>query len=246
MSNDNPIHLFRALLRAAKRLPDELARTYIHAHIVQRFRDASCITPGRLKTARKDVSLLNRACEGEEKPLRRVLDHTYGRTGRRRREYVERLRALGETPLRAVMQSQAKNPPISNRPDLNTKNVRRPKIEENIWGRKPIKRTLSIEKKHETRLLKRLMPPLPEAHWCRLRDLSTGVLKEKPAKGMEKGRPDRFMRRMWGAIWNSSPLLRQEENGKWKVEWGGWRSPLSNGLMAKATKKDAELFESVQ
>jgi hypothetical protein len=51
---------------------------------------------------------------------------------------------------------------------------------EGIWGRPlPIKRQRNLVKQFWKTSFQRIMPPMPERHWNRLRDLATGKLKEK-------------------------------------------------------------------
>lgn len=201
-------HLLRSLLRAASYLPDELARTYIHGHIIQRFRKASAITPTRLQDARNSLNTLQRATNGEINPLRSVLYMTYGRTGRRRRELViallrpESLPPSASLPfaekadddvgtqdddfaasrpmLRAFLKSQ-KNNNSSGWPKLALMRHLEPQIpEENIWGRPlALKRQKNIKHRFWAKTLSRILPPLPEAEWDMLRDLATGVLPYK-------------------------------------------------------------------
>jgi len=84
-------HLFRAILREATYLPDQQARIYVATHAAARFREYS---PGhkpddvlkqrrhsQLDNARKSLSELRRANQGELKPLLKLLHLTYARIG---------------------------------------------------------------------------------------------------------------------------------------------------------------------
>ncbi|KAI9733817.1 MAG: hypothetical protein M1818_007084 [Claussenomyces sp. TS43310] len=217
-ANLDALHLCRALLRAASYLPDEFARTYIHGHIIYRFRNASQITPARLHDARKSAHTLQRAADGETKPLLRVLYMAYGRTGKRRRELMNRLNASDagqssaevsmaqgpatdltdhrgrwkETPSRfeQLLRSQVRHqPPGSSRSQIKGLKPNIPK--ESIWGRPlPLKRQANIKRRFMATTLDRILPPLPEQQFNRLRDLATGVIpfeppppRRKPARG---------------------------------------------------------------
>lgn len=118
---DGPLiakHLLRALLRECTYLPDSAARTYCSRYILDRFRSSTkqlerhersvkaraglpqlstlrdspeVWTTQRLKKARKGLSLLRRANNGEDGPLSNILLHTYGRAGARRRQLIAAL-----------------------------------------------------------------------------------------------------------------------------------------------------------
>jgi hypothetical protein len=210
------LHLFRHLLRAASYLPDEFAQVYVRNYIKYQFRKArkpSERTPARLKNARNSLNTLQRAADGEIKPLTEVLLRAYGRSGRRRRELVnDLLRADAKsTPengatveslsaesinkegewevprpvLNMFIRSQAANhPPESSRPIIRQFE---PQISKNTWGRPmPLKRQRNIVKRFWASTLDKLLPPLPEVEWNRLRDLATGVI---PFKGPPPRRP---------------------------------------------------------
>jgi len=210
------LHLFRHLLRATSYLPDEFAQLYIRNYIKYQFRRArkpSEHTPARLKKARNSLSTLQRAADGEIKPLTKVLHRAYGRSGRRRRELIDDLLRADaksapengaavesltaesinkdgrwESPrpvLNTFIRSQAANhPPDSSRPIIREFE---PRIPKNIWNRPmPLKRQRNIVKRFWASTLDKLLPPLPEVEWNRLRDLATGVI---PFKGPPPRRP---------------------------------------------------------
>jgi Complex 1 protein (LYR family) len=304
------LHLFRALLRASSYLPDEFARAYIRNHISYRFRIASSITPARLQTARRVLSTLQRANNGAVAPLKKVLKHAYGRAGKRRQELVSIFEQLRRNPLSekvlniaqkrlgidrvkdplayqtlllSFMRSQAWR---SGAGEARGK-IRHfePQIpEENIWGR-PIAhcRRRNITRKFWTSTLKKLLPPLPEAEWNRLRDLATGAIPFRGApprrshhlptekaflspsnlklpihrSARELLEPShridqqhhikaRFMRRLWGDIWQETPkVCYDNENAKWAITWGGGHSAESRGVLSIPGRKDLELFEGI-
>ncbi|KFY26761.1 hypothetical protein V493_03901 [Pseudogymnoascus sp. VKM F-4281 (FW-2241)] len=86
----NPTHLLRALLRACSYLPDGPSRHYFHTHILHRFRHVTASTLGAYR-ARKALSLLTRATNGDISALTKVLHHTYGRAGHRRHTLLNTL-----------------------------------------------------------------------------------------------------------------------------------------------------------
>ncbi|KAF2093330.1 hypothetical protein NA57DRAFT_81260 [Rhizodiscina lignyota] len=92
-------HLLRALLRQATYLPDANARSWVHHHVLARYRaypdSDPFLGPRRLADLLKNgeyyLRVLERANDGELKPLLRVLEHTYGRTGKRRHDLMKPL-----------------------------------------------------------------------------------------------------------------------------------------------------------
>lgn len=196
-------HLFRAILRESTYLPDQQARIYIATHAAQRFREYS---PGnkpddilkqrrhlQLDNARKSLSELRRANQGELKPLLKLLHLTYARIGKRRHELLRDLQykppadadlksdALPKlTPQHiALLDSQRlASPPNTVRPQLRSWALKHP--ETNSWERPlPKKRVANITKDWYANVLERTVVPLPVADWERLRDLALGKIKFK-------------------------------------------------------------------
>lgn len=208
-SPTNPLHLLRALLRECTYLPDPNARNYIHNHVLGSYRN---YLP-KIKAWRKDIplmrqvsllhrgrqslSLLRRANEGYQKPLHKILLMTYGRSGKRRRELMEKLmapeipqksEALEELqlevkytrswkppgPLLALMRSQ------SEQVDYLGENKRRVKTkvvipETNLWGRSmPKSRVKNTTRKWYAKQTDKVLPPLPESERQNLRLFATG------------------------------------------------------------------------
>ena len=215
----DPLHLYRALLRAATYLPDSFARAYMHDYLVYRFR-STCgkakgtiyrsIIPGgksdkditcqQIDKARQSLRSLQRAGNGNLDDLRKVLLLSYGRKGRRKRSLIGDLLRPDESNLpkddlaledlinaptrkpslrfdpgskfSAFLRSQAANHPIQS----DTSKIRHvlPNIpKENIWLRPvPVKLRASKEKKWWATVLDKLLPPIPQDEWNRLRDLA--------------------------------------------------------------------------
>jgi len=205
------LHLFRHLIRATSYLPDEFARAYIHNYIKYKFvqaRKTSEHTSRRLEKGRTSLNILQRATNGDIKCLTKVLYRAYGRSGRRRRELVQDLLRADakltpengvspesptiesinkeekwESPrplLTMFLKSQAAhNPPENRRPPIRHFE---PEIPKNIFDRPmALKRQRNIVKRFWASTLDKILPPLPEVEWNRLRDLATGVIPfEKP------------------------------------------------------------------
>ena len=196
-------HLFRAILRESTYLPDPQARIYIATHAAQRFREYS---PGnkpddilkqrrhlQLANARKSLSELRRANQGELKPLLKLLHLTYARIGKKRHELLRDLQykppadadlksdALPKlTPQHiALLDSQRLvSPPNTVRPQLRSWALKLP--ETNSWERPlPKKRIANITRDWYANVLERTVVPLPVADWERLRDLALGKIKFK-------------------------------------------------------------------
>ncbi|KAH0555950.1 hypothetical protein GP486_006107 [Trichoglossum hirsutum] len=222
MPPSNPIHLLRALLRQCRYLPDPLARTYVAQQIMSRYRiyhppagthRTSTKEPNKfppsperqkklLRDARKALSTITRANDGAVKPLTKVLLHTYGRIGKRRRLLLDAVRqpdipanedalaSLMNRPetmaekrgwptmsprLEALVKSQLK----SARNDLTRPRLKvvEPDIpKETIWKRPlPAKRVRNLRVRFfRDQILDRVLPPLPEAEWARLGELASG------------------------------------------------------------------------
>ncbi|KAL8749622.1 MAG: hypothetical protein Q9199_007571 [Rusavskia elegans] len=218
------ILLYRALLRQCTYLPDSAARKYMWIHVVDRFHayytkvkipDGRTVVrknkavdekklSGALKDARKSLKYIQRANDGHINNLRTVLDMTYGRVGKRRRQLIFKLQApdplmddasvaklsaqISQEPRRkrvpeltdelsALLKSQIKQP--STRFDRAPLRELAPKVPAvNIWQRKfPEKRKVNFIKAWYARTLDRLMPPLEAAEWERLQGLAAGDIR---------------------------------------------------------------------
>ncbi|KAI4115761.1 MAG: hypothetical protein LQ338_007816 [Usnochroma carphineum] len=216
------ILLYRALLRQCTYLPDSAARKYMWSHVVERFRAYQPIARTKdgpplrrrikrkeplkaLKDARKSLKYLQRANDGHMPQLRNVLEMTYGRVGKRGRQLMAKLQALGvlDAPLSTITSSgeisqdltrtHKKVPQLSDEilallksqikqgsSRFNGAPLReiQPKIPAvNSWGRPfPQKRKANFIRKWYATTMERLMPPLPAVEWERLRDLASGEI----------------------------------------------------------------------
>lgn len=147
---------------------------------------------------------LERAGQGSSADLQKVLFLTYGRSGKRRRELVQRVlepdedgfpadqaaleeliqkQSEGEEPrhkdnlkLKALMHSQRFHQPLETR-GAKLKKVSPTIPKTNIWGRTlPLKLQASIKQRYWADALEKLLPPVPRYEWDRLRDLATGAI----------------------------------------------------------------------
>lgn len=85
--------LLRALLREASYLPDPTAKSFIHNHVLARFRrypvgSSQHGAADRLKDGDKSLRYLKRASNGELDALQKVLQYTYGRVGKYRHKLM--------------------------------------------------------------------------------------------------------------------------------------------------------------
>lgn len=149
--------------------------------------------------------------------------------------------------LRALLQSQIKNPP----PNVVRSQIRRlqPRIEElNSWERPmPRCRVKNQTKQWYADTLDKVQPPLPSLEWHRLRDLARGVKSEPvvlrrkalhtstrdplemiAVGGQPSGRTllqhrsahtvtSRYMRRLWSLVFSQCPLM------EWNAEKADWK-----------------------
>lgn len=205
------LHLFRALLRESSYLPDPIARKYMRRYVVSSYRNYVPkypkaeveVTPQRQirlrRRAKKTLSVLERANEGYNKPLERVLLLSYGRIGERRRELLQPLTAQPipsddaavkslstkfsdrwEPPptLMALLKNQARHRHVALsklRPQFKQFRPLIPK--ENTWGRPtPWKRRKNIRRKWYAKALDSVYPPLPSQEWELLQGLVNGTV----------------------------------------------------------------------
>ena len=196
--------LYRAILRAATYLPDLKARAHVYSLSRHRIQSTNDFTTSRLKNAEQTIRTLQRAAVGDPSSLKYVLAHTYGATGPKRRELLDRFRALSgndtaqdaliipsthtstkpskppKTIMQTFLESQMKQAPD----DALRSKLRRiePVVPAtNIWGRSlPKVRVKNIQHRFWKNTYDKLLPPLPLRDWNHLRDLATGVTKLDP------------------------------------------------------------------
>ncbi|GME27087.1 hypothetical protein BKCO1_1700054 [Neofusicoccum parvum] len=156
-------HLLRALLRECTYLPDPAARSYAHQHVLRRFRDyhpppprstnggkqpaSLALSPrrirGALKNARKGISFLRRANEGEMGPLQQLLLLTYGRNGRRRHALMEALLVPDPMSERAAVELRAAEVKTALDPSMSIQGIPKAVAETPRQNGKPHKYEIS-------------------------------------------------------------------------------------------------------
>ena len=237
-----------------------------------------------LRACRKTRSALYRASHGDKKCLEKVLLYTYGRAGKRRHDLLQpylppdipsdgdAVRGLMEnlekpanqqvprisSALRAIAASQKKQPQehISRLP-VRDIDPRIPKI--NSWGRPmPVKRVRNIKRRSYSKLLDKILPPLPRQEWERLRDLSTGripfggtVKRRGKVSEMPENSPfqphtihSRFMRRLWSKVFVQCSTMSSDGSGAWRVQWGNLSKELPPRIETDHNK-DSFLFKGL-
>ena len=223
------------------------------------------------KAARRGLLYLQRANDGHPRHLGKILLMTYGRVGKRRHELLQTL-LVPDVPndqaavekmsdpasqgvphpsrqLQALIKSQA------GRKESFFSRTARPTLqpeipEKNAWGRPmPMNRVRNIKRRWYGQVLDRVMPPLPEGEWKRLRGLASGTIRWEgpiPRRGPDKGdvfndgtfkgtltggqrflsRPHqltpRYMRRLWAKVFAQCPLMKKNESARsgWEIIWG--------------------------
>lgn len=116
------LHSYRALIRKSGYLADPNARSYVFAYVKDRFRSRDCLRKRNvlcqrqaLANARKGVSILDRAITGDPTALKKVLAHTYGRAGKRRRELLSQVqKADASAALRASSNLSNDGPKVAS------------------------------------------------------------------------------------------------------------------------------------
>ncbi|KAH6676405.1 hypothetical protein B0J14DRAFT_353746 [Halenospora varia] len=107
LANRNPIHYYRALLRALSYFPDLRAREILREHARERFRaksnkqakeglnkpiEASALTiPNRMRKVRGMTRRIEKANHGYLESMQKMLSLAYGREGKMRRQLVTKL-----------------------------------------------------------------------------------------------------------------------------------------------------------
>jgi len=91
---DDPLWIYRHLIRQAHALYDDVARTWFTSHIRRRFEENRNAPPSKrtvqlVREARHGVKMLARANAGVTKSLTKVLESAYGRIGKRRHDLLK-------------------------------------------------------------------------------------------------------------------------------------------------------------
>ncbi|KAL3418488.1 LYR motif protein [Phlyctema vagabunda] len=213
--------LYRHLLRTAGYLPDSTARSYARTETQAVFRanmeklaalrrrknsgvDIAKRTTAYFARGKMELRVLLRACNGERDALLKVLQESYGRRGRYRRQLVAALisneqdtvpasdTALNEfltdagkphqslyptRKLLSFMKSQLENQAADrDGPRIRGIVPSIPKL--NIWGEPlPGKLQASTRAKFWVKAFDSVLPPLPASQWDRLQALSEGTLR---------------------------------------------------------------------
>lgn len=213
--------ILRATLRECTYLPDPVARAYMQGYVLNRYRHGSKKPAGKKSTdteadwarkARKGLSLIQRANEGYQRPLEKVLFCSYGRIGERRHNFLNRLLAADvptdakslkqlvdgaleyedgwepPTIILSLMKSQMNNGLLSsNRVRPNVKSLQPVIPEKNSWGQ-PLSRNRrrNMRRKWYADALNSVLPPLPDQELAVLDDLISGALPWAPIKRRKK------------------------------------------------------------
>ena len=234
-----------------------------------------------LHECRKKISFLYRAGIGDITALKRVLHNTYGRSGKRRHELLkpylqpdvpkdsttlqepskevafdvldlpEALTLLGQSQSRQTIRG-------STRDIVSFKKYTKPVLPAtNTWGRSmPRKRVVNAKRQRYNKLLDKILPPIPEDEWIRLRGLAAGQISNDgppPRRVRLAGLPElpslrdrhilttRFMRRLWANIFLQCPKMEWDAvKRKWSIVWGNVDEIRPKD--ARAVNGDSELF----
>lgn len=205
-------HLLRATLRECTYLPDPIARNYMRAHTLSRYRAVSSrkVEAGfqTARAAKHAFSLLRRANEGYLKPLEKVLLLSYGRTGKKRHQLISEMIkppipqdsvSVKELLAQPALFGEGWEPPaivtslaISHRQNAIVTSSRiRPLIKNakpsipktNSWGRELAQcRKMNIRRDWYHSTLSSLLPPLPKKQLELLDGLLSGTVQWTPVK----------------------------------------------------------------
>lgn len=152
----NPKHLLRHLLRECTYLPDPTSRNYFKEHILHRFRTYSATSiasssvlkariPFKLREGKKALLTLRKANGGFFLQVKKVLNHTYGRTGRRGRLLME--------PLKRSVVSDAEVSDVVSRVLAKHPTILQAGISDQIPHLTPPVEKLYLEQQHRSRSL---------------------------------------------------------------------------------------------
>ncbi|KAF8249928.1 hypothetical protein K440DRAFT_659911 [Wilcoxina mikolae CBS 423.85] len=226
---DDPLWLYRHLIRQARALYDDVARTWYTGHIRRRFEEnhrlpSSQRTVQLIREARHGVTQLAKANAGVTKSLTKVLESGYGRIGKRRHDLLKPILVHGKPVVEGDDPRLAL--PFTSEPFrallvwANVKNINVKIPETNIWNqpfpkvREPRKLRLAHSK-----LVKVCPAPLPMDEYERLKRFANGEEMPKPSPRKvelqlvtkiksgevlvdpELGRPHDMTPRSWRRMW---------------------------------------------
>lgn len=251
--------------------------------------------PALLRTARKGLIYLQHANDGHPRHLGRVLAMTYGRVGKRRHELLQPLKIpdvpVHQSSIKMLSDPRTRGLPkpshqlsalvkaLSNRKMSFFSRSSRPRTEpqipeKNAWGRPmPVNRVRNMRRRWFGETIDRVLPPLPEAEWSRLRDLASGQTRwEGPVQRRRQIKPNqwkhdlvrgtimggtgfmssphkitaRYMRRLWTKIFAQCPLMKLDASKKlrWDIRWGNIRGTMSLALQTPS-QENLAMFEGV-
>ncbi|KAI2794136.1 hypothetical protein POX_a00726 [Penicillium oxalicum] len=181
----------------------------MYQHVTHRYRRSQKSQRSSLdlaRTARQGLSTLQRANQGYQRPLDKVLFMSYGRIGKRRHELLAQLmkppvpqnhEAVKELLAQPILFEEGWEPPeivlslaksqmhngvlSSSRIRPALKSLSPPILETNSWGKPmPRIRCINIRKKWYGNLLEALLPPLPDHDLRTLNGLIEGTVDWAP------------------------------------------------------------------
>ncbi|KAK6512779.1 hypothetical protein TWF506_008946 [Arthrobotrys conoides] len=263
------IYLLRKLYRETSCLFDEVGRQQIKNRIRERYRECREVTDEQrrtkyLKDARRVLSTLTRANNGDKWRTLNVLEHAYGRRGKIKHQILKPLlkEVVPEAP---IIPNRVRSATPGTTPRLSallrgavgrTIKAIEPEIPEFSVSGKPfsLSRTANMKWRHRSMILKRIVPPLEPIDFERLEMLVMGWRKTIPPKrkfitretraGPKKLRPNmyntRMQRRILKHVLEQFPMLEYRPvNEKFVAVY----SPVLTTMLH--TPGDPEDFEGV-
>ncbi|KAJ5495468.1 hypothetical protein N7539_000584 [Penicillium diatomitis] len=193
-----------------------MAREFMRQHVRHRYRHSQKTdrpSSDLARVARQGLSTLQRANQGYQRPLERVLFMSYGRIGRRRHDLLSQLmkpavpqnsEAVKELLSQPILFEDGWEPPeivlslaksqmhngvlTSSRIRPALKSLHPPIPETNSWGKPmPSIRRTNIRKRWYGNLLETLLPPLPEKELQVLDGLIEGTGDWAPSRRRKSG-----------------------------------------------------------
>ena len=211
-------HIVASFRSVANKIKFRVVNGQRIGHLIYRYHRDTHINKVWQKTRH-----LERAADCNIAELEKILYITYGRAGKRRRELVQQLLLTEEhalpqdesalsdlisgrpeennpkkhqptSKIHAFLRSQQANHPIAtSKPKIRNLVPQIPK--ETLWGRPvPLSRQKRMRKRFWADILDKVLPPVPEHEWNRLRDFATGAIpiEDLPplrGRGLRRNRP---------------------------------------------------------